>query len=66
VTKCFRVESGKGLVELYKGRTVEEVFKASKLKLSMEKPKWRGITKIRIHAAICYTYIPTVAILAHK
>jgi hypothetical protein len=32
---------GKGLVELYKRRTVERAFKASKLKLSVKKPKWR-------------------------
>jgi hypothetical protein len=42
VTKCFRVRGGGRLVELYKCRmAVEGMFKASKLELSMEKPKWR-------------------------
>jgi hypothetical protein len=32
----------------------------------MEKPKWRGIAKIRMHVAICYACIHAVAITAHK
>ncbi|MEM3602291.1 MAG: hypothetical protein QXN87_06435 [Candidatus Bathyarchaeia archaeon] len=44
----------------------ERNFKASKQELSMEKPKWRGIAKIRMHVAICYACIPAVAIVAHK
>jgi len=36
----------KRLVELYKRRmAVERAFKASKQELSMEKPKWKGISK---------------------
>jgi hypothetical protein len=31
---------------------VMRAFKASKQELSMEKPKWRGIAKIRMHVAI--------------
>ena len=67
VTKHFRVKGDKRLVELYKQRmAVERAFKASKLELSMEKPKWRGIAKIRMHVAICYSCIYAVAITAHK
>jgi hypothetical protein len=32
----------------------------------MKKPKWRSIAKIYMYAAICYTYILAVAIIAHK
>ncbi|MEM3551628.1 MAG: transposase, partial [Candidatus Bathyarchaeia archaeon] len=67
VTKRFRVKGEKRLVELYKRRmSVERNFKAAKLELSMEKPKWRGIAKIRMHVAICYACILAVAITAHK
>jgi len=67
VTKRFRVKGEKRLVELYKRRmAVERTFKASKLELSMEKPKWRGIAKIRMHVAICFSCILAVAIAAHK
>jgi len=67
VTKHFRVKGDKRLVELYKQRmAVERAFKASKLELSMEKPKWRGIAKIRMHVAICYSCIYAVAITVHK
>jgi len=67
VTKRFRVKGEKRLVELYKRRMpVERAFKASKQELSMEKPKWRGIAKIRMHVAICYACILAVAIVAHK
>jgi hypothetical protein len=45
---------------------VERTFKASKLELSMEKPKWRGAAKIRMHVAICFSCILAVAIAAHK
>jgi hypothetical protein len=48
------VRGEKRLVGLYKRRiVVERAFKASKLELSMEKPKWRGVAKIRMHVAIC-------------
>jgi transposase len=67
VTKRFRVKGEKRLVELYKRRmAVERTFKASKLELSMEKPKWRGVAKIRMHVAICFSCILAVAIVAHK
>jgi transposase len=67
VTKRFRVKGEKRLVELYKRRmAVERTFKASKQELSMEKPKWRGVAKIRMHVAICYACILAVAIVAHK
>ena len=67
VARRFRVKGEKRLVELYKRRmAVERTFKASKLELSMEKPKWRGIAKIRMHVAICFSCILAVAIVAHK
>jgi len=67
VTKRFRVKGEKKLVELYKRRmAVERTFKASKQELSMEKPKWRGVAKIRMHVAICFSCILAVAIVAHK
>jgi hypothetical protein len=67
VTKHFRVKGEKRLVELYKRRmAVERAFKASKQELSMEKPKWRGVAKIRMHVAICFSCILAVAIVAHK
>jgi transposase len=67
VTKRFRVKGEKRLVELYKRRMpLERTFKASKQELSMEKPKWRGVAKIRMHVAICFSCILAVAIVAHK
>jgi hypothetical protein len=45
---------------------VERAFKASKEELSMEKPKWRGVAKIRMHVAIRFSCILAVAIVAHK
>ena len=67
MTKRFRVKGEKRLVELYKRRMlVERTFKASKQKLSTEKPKWRSVAKIRIHVAICFSCILAVAIAAHK
>jgi hypothetical protein len=67
VTGRFRVKGEKRLVGLYKRRmAAERAFKASKQELSMEKPKWRGIAKIRMHVAICYSGILAVAIVANK
>jgi hypothetical protein len=67
VTKRFRVKGEKRLVELYKRRMpVERALKASKQELSMEKPKWRGVAKIRMHVAICFSCTLAVAIVAHK
>jgi hypothetical protein len=67
ITKHFKVKGDKRLVELYKKRmAVETAFKASKNELLMEKPKWRGIAKIRMHVAICYACIHAVAITATK
>jgi hypothetical protein len=67
VTKHFKIKGEERLVELYKDRmAVERAFKASKNELLMEKPKWRGIAKIRMHVAICYSCIYAVAITAHK
>ena len=67
VSKRFKVKGEKRLVELYKQRmAVERAFKASKSDLLMEKPQWRGIAKIRMHVAICYSCTYAVAITAHR
>jgi hypothetical protein len=67
ITKRFRVKGEKRLVELYKRRmAVERAFKAAKQELLMEKPKWRGAAKIRMHVAICFSCLYAVAIVAHK
>jgi hypothetical protein len=67
VTKHFKIKGEKRLVELYKKRmAVERAFKAAKHELMMERPKWRGIAKIRMHVAICYSCIYAVAITAHR
>jgi len=67
VSKRFKVKGEKRLVELYRLKmAVERAFKAAKVELLMESPKWRGIAKIRMHVAICYACIYAVAITAHK
>jgi len=67
VTKRFKVKGEKRLVELYKQRmAVERAFKAAKHELMMENLKWRGIPKVRMHVAICYSCILAVAVVAHK
>jgi transposase len=67
VTKRFRVNGDKGLIELYKLKmTVERAFKAGKHELMMENLKWRGVAKVRMHVAICYSCMYAVAITAHK
>jgi len=67
VTKRFKVRGDPNLVNLYKLRmTVERGFKAAKLELMMENLCWRGIAKVRMHVAICFTCIYAVAITAHK
>jgi len=67
VTKRFKVKGEPKHVELYKDRmAVERAFKAGKHELLMEKPKWRGIAKIRMHVAICYSCMYAVAITAHR
>jgi hypothetical protein len=67
MTKSFKVKGEERLVELYKDRmAVERAFKAAKNELLMEKPRWRGVARIRMHVAICYACIYAVAITAHK
>jgi len=67
LTKRFKVKGDPKLVALYKLRmAVERSFKAGKLELMMEKPRWRGVAKVRMHVAICFACIYAVAILAHK
>jgi hypothetical protein len=66
-TKRFKVKGDPTLVDLYKQRmTVERNFKAGKLELMMENLRWRGIAKVRMHVAICYSCMYAVAITAHK
>ena len=67
VTKRFRAKGDPTLVNLYKLRmTVERGFKSGKLELMMENLRWRGIAKVRMHVAICFTCMYAVAITAHK
>ena len=67
VTKRFKVKGEKRLVELYKLKmAVERAFKAGKHELMMEKLRWRGVAKVRMHVAICYSCILAVAVVAHK
>jgi hypothetical protein len=67
LTKRFKVKGDPRLVSLYRLRmAVERSFKAGKMELMMENLRWRGIAKIRMHVAICFTCIYAVAITAHK
>jgi transposase len=67
LTKRFKVKGNPRLVNLYRLRmTVERSFKAGKLELMMEKLCWRGIAKVRMHVALCFTCMYAVAITAHK
>ena len=54
-------------MKLYKLRmSVERGFKEGKCELMMEKVRWRGVAKVRMHVAIVYACIYAVAIVAHK
>jgi hypothetical protein len=67
VTKRFKVKEDPTLVSLYKHRmTVERNFKAGKMELTMENLRWRGVAKVRMHVALCYSCMYAVAITAHK
>jgi len=67
VTKRFRVKGDPRLVELYKLKmAVERASKAGKHELMMENLRWRGVAKVRMHVAICYSCIYAVALTAHK
>jgi transposase len=66
-TKRFKVKGDPELVKQYKQRmTVERNFKAGKLELTMENLRWRGVAKVRMHVALCYSCMYAVAITAHK
>ena len=66
-TKRFKVKGDLELVEQYKQRmTVERNFKAAKIELTMENLRWRGVAKVRMHVALCYSCMYAVAITAHK
>jgi hypothetical protein len=67
LTKRFRVRGDARLVKLYRLRmAVERGFKAGKLELMMENLRWRGVAKVRMHVALCFTCVYAVAITAHK
>jgi transposase len=67
LTKNFKVKGDPRLVELYGLRmAVERSFKKGKLELMMENLRWRGVAKVRMHVALCFTCIYAVAITAHK
>jgi transposase len=67
LTKRFKVKGDPRLVGLYRLRmAVERSFKAGKLELMMQNLRWRGVTKVRMHVAICFACMYAVAILAHK
>jgi hypothetical protein len=66
LTKRFRVRGESRLVGLYRLRmAVERSFKASKIELTMDNLRWRGVAKVRMHVAICFSCIYVVAIVAH-
>jgi hypothetical protein len=66
-TKHFKVKGDPALVNEYKQRmTVERNFKAAKIELTMENLRWRGVAKVRMHVALCYSCMYAVAITAHK
>jgi transposase len=67
LTKRFKVKGDPRLVSLYRLRmAVERSFRAGKLELTMENLRWRGVAKVRMHVAICFTCIYAVAITAHR
>jgi hypothetical protein len=67
LTKRFKVKGDPRLVGLYRLRmAVERSFKKGKLELMMENLRWRGIAKVRMHVAICFTCMYAIAITAHK
>ena len=67
LTKRFKVKGDPRLVSLYKLRmSVERSFRAGKLELTMANLRWRGVAKVRMHVAVCFACIYSVAILAHR
>jgi len=67
LTKRFRVRGDSRLVGLYRLRmAVERSFRAGKLELMMANLRWRGVAKVRMHVAICFACMYSVAILAHR
>jgi len=67
LTKRFRVRGDPRLVALYRLRmSVERSYKAGKLELMMGNLRWRGVARVRMHVAICFSCIYVVAIVAHK
>jgi hypothetical protein len=67
VRRGFVVEGGKMLVRLYRKRMiVEQVFRAGKKQLNLDNLRWRGVAKVRMHVALCYSVILAVAITANR
>jgi hypothetical protein len=67
VTKRFKVRGDSRLVGLYRLRmSVERSFRAGKLELMMANLRWRGVTKVRMHVAICFACMYSVAIFANR
>jgi len=67
LTKRFKVKGDSRLVGLYRLRmAVERSFKAGKLELTMANLRWRGVAKVRMHVAICFSCMYAVAIIAHR
>ena len=45
---------------------MKERLKPQNRSCQWRKPKWRGVAKIRMHVAICFSCTLAVAIVAHK
>ena len=55
------------LIKQYHRRVeVEHVFKHGKERLNLGNLRFRGVAKVRMHVALCYSIILAVAITAHK
>lgn len=67
MTKRFKVKGDPRLVGLYRLRmSVERSFRAGKLELMMANLRWRGVAKVRMHVAICFACMYSVAIFANR
>lgn len=67
LTKRFKVKGDPRLVGLYRLRmSVERSFRAGKLELMMANLRWRGVAKVRMHVALCFACMYSVAIFANR
>lgn len=54
-------------MKVYRRRMmVEHVFKSGKRQLNLNNLRWRGVAKVRMHIALCYSVILAAAITARK